>query len=147
MGRDLVAVCDVCLEAIEDGAGVLEVDAAAADRALRAWRARSGDGPLALFNRTSGGPAVRWKTRHHGCGRAAVFAYSIAVERVRSWSGLLEWSVHLADKPFVAATDWYELVARALEPRRAAVSGILPVNPRDLRGGPVGDSPGEGASA
>ncbi|WP_438289574.1 hypothetical protein [Streptomyces sp. HUAS TT7] len=137
---DLVAVCDVCLGEVSDGDGVLEVDTAKADRALRVWRARAGADPRALFHLTPGARPVKWAVRHHGCGTGPVFAYTNTVERVRSWTGLLEWNVHLADKPFLAATDWFDLLDRALHPRRAAVSGILPRIPRDLSGGPVGDT-------
>ncbi|GGU52065.1 hypothetical protein [Streptomyces violascens] len=140
MDDDLVAVCDVCLGEIADGGGVLEVNTAAADRALRAWRTRVGADPQALFHLTPGTRPVKWVVRHHDCDTGPVFAYTIAVERIRSWTGAMEWSVHLADKPFLAATDWFDLLDRALHPRRAAVSGILPRTPRDLSGGPVGDA-------
>lgn len=42
MSGDLIAVCDICLGGIADGDGVSEVDTAAADRALCAWRTRVG---------------------------------------------------------------------------------------------------------
>ncbi|MFI6056360.1 hypothetical protein ACIBCO_40675 [Streptomyces violascens] len=61
MNDDLVAVCDVCLGEIADGGGVLEVDAARADRALRA-SSQGRRGPDALFHLTPGevgGPSPR----------------------------------------------------------------------------------------
>ncbi|MEU5425921.1 hypothetical protein AB0H73_09970 [Streptomyces olivoreticuli] len=140
MPHDLVAVCDACLGQIDDGDGVLAVDVAAADRAVRAWRRRVGADPLAVFHTSPGTRPARWTTRHHDCGSGKPKCpYTIPVERVRSWPALLQWGVHLADKHFTAGTDWHDLVARAVEPRRAAVSGILPSRPRDLGGGPVGD--------
>ncbi|KAB7835488.1 hypothetical protein [Streptomyces mobaraensis] len=142
MAHDLVAVCDVCLGEIDDGDGVLEADMTAADRTLRAWRRRVGADPLAVFHTSRGAQPVRWTTRHHDCdGGRPTHPYTIPVERVRSWPALLQWGVHLADKHFTAATDWHDLVERAVEPRRAAVSGILPRHPRDLNGGPIGDRP------
>ncbi|MCM2431066.1 hypothetical protein [Streptomyces sp. RKAG337] len=141
MTDDLVAVCDLCLQAIADGEGALEVDTAAADRAARIWRERVGPDPLAVFRTTPGARPVAWTVRHGGCGSAPRFAYTIAVERVRSWTALLHWWTHLADKSWLPATDWQDLMVRALEPRQAAVSGILPSRPRDLRGGPIGDRP------
>ncbi|MGR6998716.1 hypothetical protein ACU686_12355 [Yinghuangia aomiensis] len=62
---DLVAVCDVCLGAVDDGAGVLEVDAALAGRRLRTWRAKVGADPHALFHTTAGARPVPWTVRHH----------------------------------------------------------------------------------
>ncbi|MFB7836137.1 hypothetical protein [Streptomyces sp. NPDC056056] len=133
---ELTARCDRCLQLIEDGAGVLEVNAAAAQRVLEQWWRKSlGPG---VFD----GRRIRWVTRHRRCGRAPAGAYSIPVERVRSWTALLEWGVHLTDKPFFAATDWPMLVRRALDPHQAAVSGILPRVPRPLRRGPVGSTDG-----
>ncbi|WP_199553109.1 hypothetical protein [Streptomyces sp. N35] len=54
--------------------------------------------------------------RHHECGTPPRFAYTIALERVRSWTGLLHWWTHLSRKEFLAATDWISLVERTLEP-------------------------------
>ncbi|MEU6540979.1 hypothetical protein [Streptomyces sp. NPDC047000] len=139
---DLMAVCDVCLQPVEDGEGALAVDTAHADRLVRTWRERVGTDPLAVFPRTPGHRCAAWTVRHHICGEPPRFCYAIAVERIRTWTGLLHWGAHLADKHWLAATDWHDLVLQALEPRRAAVSGLLPVRPRDLRGGPVGDLPG-----
>ncbi|GLW04819.1 hypothetical protein Slala05_84490 [Streptomyces lavendulae subsp. lavendulae] len=138
---DLVAVCDHCLQHILDGEGVLEVDMAAAARAVERWRGRVGADPLAVFRAVAGVTQAVWTVRHHGCGTAPRFACTIAVERVRTWPGLLAWGTHLADKHWAQATDWHDLVARALDPRKAAVSGLLPSRPRSLRGGPVGDRP------
>ncbi|WP_406503213.1 hypothetical protein [Streptomyces sp. NBC_00212] len=111
------------------------MDTAKADRALRVWQVKADVDPHALFRLAPGARPVKWAVRHHGCGAGPVFTYTIAVELVRSWTGLLEWNVHLADKP-----DWFDLLDRALRPRRAAGSGILPRIPRDLGGGPVGDT-------
>ncbi|MET9083245.1 hypothetical protein ABZX77_15350 [Streptomyces sp. NPDC004237] len=138
---DLEAVCDVCLQPVRDGEGALAVDTARAERLVHAWRKRVGADPLAVFPHTSGHHCAAWTVRHHTCGRQPRFCYAISVERIRTWTGLLHWSAHLADKHWLVATDWNALVLRALEPRRAAVSGLLPVRPRDLRGGPVGDLP------
>ncbi|WP_189971208.1 hypothetical protein [Streptomyces violascens] len=140
MSDDLTAMCDLCLGEGAEGDGVLEVDTAAADSALRAWRAKAGADPHALFHLTSGARPVKWRVRHHSCGTGPRFAYTIAVERIRSWTAAVDWSIHLTDKTFLAATDWFDLLDRALHPRRAAVSGILPRIPRDLSGGPVGDT-------
>ncbi|MFE4514723.1 hypothetical protein ACFRMQ_11105 [Kitasatospora sp. NPDC056783] len=138
---DLVAVCDHCLTPIPDGAGVLEIDIAAADRALRRWRVKAGPDPLAVYATTPGARPVRWSTRHHDCGRPPRSPYTITVERIRTWPGLLHWGSHLADKYWLPATDWHDLTGRAIEPLRAAVSGILPAHPRDPHDGPVGDRP------
>ncbi|MGY0466608.1 hypothetical protein ACW14Y_41075 [Kitasatospora sp. cg17-2] len=138
---DLTAICDRCLTPIPDGGGVLEVDTAAADRALRRWRAKIGTDPLAVFASTPGTRAVPWNTRHHSCGRPPRFPCTIAVERIRTWPGLLHWGSHLAGKYWLPATDWHDLTVRAVEPLRAAVSGILPAQPRDPHDGPIGDRP------
>ena len=139
MSDDLVAVCDVCLSEIPDGSGVLEVDTGAAEASVRRWRARVGADPLAVLHLDRRARVVAWRVRHHDCGHAPRVGLQIAVERVRSWPALLDWSVHLSDKSWLSGTDWHDLVSRALNPRRGAVSGILPSTPRDLAGGPVGD--------
>ena len=131
--RELTARCDRCLGQIEDGDGVVEVNAAAAQCAMERWWARQADGPAVFAGRR-----IRWIARHRRCGRAPAHAYSIPVERIRSWTALLDWTAHLADKPFVQATDWTAVIERALDPRLAAVSGLLPRTPRPLRRGPVG---------
>ncbi|MFE3560192.1 hypothetical protein ACFXKW_35850 [Streptomyces sp. NPDC059193] len=135
---DLVAVCDFCLQPIPDGEGMVEVDIAAAERALKRWRARSESDLSAVFRTTSGARPAMWVTRHADCGISPRFAITIAVHRIRTWTDLLRWGVHLADKPYIQATDWHDLVERALVPRMAAVSGILPRRPRPLAGGPIG---------
>ncbi|MFZ3491793.1 hypothetical protein ACODT5_00880 [Streptomyces sp. 5.8] len=139
MEYDLVAVCDFCLQSIPDGAGMVEVDVAAAERALSRWRARAGADASAVFRTTPGARPVAWVTRHTACGKGPRFACTIAVHRLRAWTDLLRWGVHLADKAFAQATDWHDLVERALDPRKAAVSGVLPSRPRPLAGGPIGD--------
>ncbi|GHE11425.1 hypothetical protein [Streptomyces alanosinicus] len=138
MAHELVAVCDHCLELVQDGDGVLEVDTDAADRALRAWR-ETGSADYAVFHASAGTHPVQWAVRHHSCGKAPSFACTITVNRVRSWTALLDWSVHLSSKHWLAGTDWFDLIDRALHPRRAAVSGILPQSPRDTSRGSVGD--------
>ncbi|MFI5987661.1 hypothetical protein ACIBEA_43235 [Streptomyces sp. NPDC051555] len=139
MADDLVAVCDFCIQPIPDGEGMVEVDIAAAERALKRWRARYGTDPGAVFRTTPWARPVAWATRHTDCGTSPRFAFTIAVHRLRAWTDLLRWGVHLADKAFTPATDWHDLVERALDPRQAAVSGILPTRPRPLAGGPIGD--------
>lgn len=142
--QDLVSVCAACLVPVEDGEGALAVDTAKADQLVRAWRKRVGADPLAVFPRTPGLGCAEWTVHHEVCGPPYRFRYAIEVERIRTWTGLLHWGAHLADKHWFAATDWPELVLRALEPQRAAVSGLLPVRPRGVQGGPVGDRPGSG---
>lgn len=90
VGDDLVEVCDVCLGEVADDDGVLKVDTAAAERALRAWRARAGADTQELFRLTPRGTPSEWTVRHHSCGAGPVFASTIAVDRIRSWTGLLE---------------------------------------------------------
>ncbi|MGW2877041.1 hypothetical protein ACWDBP_12260 [Streptomyces sp. NPDC001233] len=138
MTHELVAVCDHCLDPVQDGDGVLEVDTDTADRALRAWK-ETDSSNYAVFHASAGTQPVKWTVRHYSCGKAPSFICEIAVERLRSWTALLDWSVHLSSKHWLAGTDWFDLIDRALHPQRAAVSGILPQTPRDTRRGSVGD--------
>ncbi|MFD7169283.1 hypothetical protein [Streptomyces violascens] len=126
MGDDLVGVCDACLGEAADGDGVLKVDTAAAERALRARRARAGADPQMLFRLTPGevdGPSPRLRYR------AGVRLH----DRCRTHPALDRtcWNVHLVDKPFLAATDWADFLECTPHPRRAAASGILPRTPKD----------------
>ncbi|MEV3857614.1 hypothetical protein AB0J38_25205 [Streptomyces sp. NPDC050095] len=145
MTYELVAVCDRCLGEIPDGEGVLEVNVTSAARVLERWAATFQADAASPWPPTRRGRAAAWRVRHHGCGRDYAAGYRIPVERIRTWTGVLDWAVHLSGKPWFLATDWNDLVDRALRPQRAAVSGLLPAVPRDLRGGPVGDRPGDRA--
>lgn len=125
---ELIAVCDHCRVEVENGDGALDVDTGAVGRALDSARLESRPAP------------VPWTVRHTRCAGNRSHAYTIPVERVRTWAGLLSWWVHLTEKDWFPMTGWTELVASALNPH-GEYSGLRPALPRDPRDGPVGDRP------
>ncbi|MEY9958808.1 hypothetical protein [Streptacidiphilus sp. MAP5-52] len=108
---DLIAICDHCLRAVDDGDGSLWVDQTQAVRAAE--------------------PAA-WRTTHHSCAALPAAAYRIPVERITSWPALLHWTAHLLDRPWLGCTDWSDLLLRTLEPCHGAISGLQPTAPRSL---------------
>ncbi len=136
---DLEAICDVCLQPIDDGEGHVWADSGEADEVVRNTPSREGVQDLHEF--LAGPEDAPWHTTHSGCLDVPVGAYSIAVERIRTWAAYLHWCVHLMDKAWLEGTDWQVFVLRSLEPQRAAVSGLRPKKPQSLQWEAIGGSP------
>lgn len=127
---DLIAVCDVCLQQIDDGDGHVWADQDDANSAF--YSTDGSDDPLDFLGLTTRPDVVAWRTTHTSCGMSDC-AYKIEVERIRTWQSFLYWSAHLTGKKWHVATDWRVFALRSLEPTRGAVSGLRPVRPQDLR--------------
>ncbi|MEY9848439.1 hypothetical protein ABH940_005542 [Streptacidiphilus sp. BW17] len=115
--NDLIAICDHCLRAVDTGDGSLWVDQTQATHAAA---------------------PTTWRTTHDGCAAPPAGAYRIPLERVTNWAALLHWTAHLLDRPWLACTDWSDVLLRTLEPHHGAVSGLQPTAPRSLAWGGIG---------
>jgi hypothetical protein len=129
---ELLAICDVCLQPIDDGDGSVWVDQHAAHAVARQPVATVDDGPFEALDLTNLPEDVIWHTSHTACGEMPSWAYAIPVERIRTWQAFLHWTVHLMDKKWLETTDWQMFVLRSLEPQQGAVSGLRPVRPQSL---------------
>ncbi|NEB37238.1 hypothetical protein [Streptomyces sp. SID14515] len=126
---DLMAICDICMQLIEDGDGHVWADQDDANTAF--YNTDDGHNPLEFLGLTTRVDIVAWRTTHTACALSD-YAYKIEVERIRTWPAFLHWSAHLAAKKWNVATDWQLFVLRTLEPKRGAVSGLRPMRPRAL---------------
>ncbi|MET8404482.1 hypothetical protein [Streptomyces sp900116325] len=131
---DLHAICDTCLTVIADGDGHIWIDQDLAHKTSR--RQRGDDIPWPGSDGTEniaidGG--VPWQTTHTSCApHKPEWAYAIPVERITTWPALVHWTAHLMNKGWVEVTNWDMFMLQAVEPQRAAVSGLRPVRPQDL---------------
>lgn len=132
---DLTAVCDVCVQPIADGEGHVWVDTDAADQAARAARqldARGDAGELLSGTDLFADTDAPWHTTHTTCLQPLAWAYTIEVERIRTWPAYLHWTAHLMGKGWIDGTNWQDLVLRSLEPPHTTVTGLRPVRPQSL---------------
>ncbi|MDQ3763039.1 MAG: hypothetical protein M3460_15740 [Actinomycetota bacterium] len=134
---DLQAICDVCLQPIADGEGYVWVDQGAADTAARSTLPAP-DAPQSLADFLESDD-VTWHTTHTACHDMPSWAYTISVERIRTWPAYLHWCAHLMGKPWLKTTDWECFVLNSLEPGQAAISGLRPIRPQSLHWQGVGD--------
>ncbi|WP_329045622.1 hypothetical protein OG738_29145 [Amycolatopsis sp. NBC_01488] len=118
---DLLAVCDVCLQLMKDGAGAVWWHPAGGRRGERTPPSAS----LTPADRQD-----RWRITHDECEPGE--GYRIAVERIRTWPAYLRWTAHLMAEDWFAATDWRELVLDTLDPVSIS-AGIRPRALRDIR--------------
>lgn len=129
---DLLAVCEVCLQLIDDGDGAVwcrpEVAAAAPPP----------DEGQFLLDELLAGPdtRARWRVTHDECEPGE--GYRIAVERIRTWPAYLHWTAHLMSKGWLAGTNWDKLILDTLDPT-STQPGIRPAAVRDLGHRNVGD--------
>jgi hypothetical protein len=137
---DLQAICDVCLQPIADGEGHVWADSREADEVLRNTPTPEGSQDLHEFLEGSPDDAP-WHTTHAACQDSPAGAYSIAVERIRTWPAYLHWCAHLMGKAWIEGTDWQEFVLRSLEPHLAATSGLRPTKPQSLQWQGIGGWP------
>jgi hypothetical protein len=138
-GRNLRAVCFTCREDIPDRGGVIHVrhrdvheveqaQAAAATRRAAKVAAEGRTGFAAetydwedLMDEYSAGSAA-WQVHCNDCNAHkaddCTGCYWIAVERCRTWSQLVEWTVHLSEKTWVLeATNWMGFIRTAAHGR------------------------------
>jgi len=58
---------------------------------------------------------VHWRVHHTLCipeRERCAAGYDIEIHRVRSWSHLVDWTCHLAEKMWFLSTDWAEIMCR-----------------------------------
>ena len=125
--QDLLAVCDVCLLLIEDGAGAVWWHPEGGGRGERTSPSAS----LAAADRRP-----RWRITHDRCEPGG--GYRIAVERIRTWPAYLHWTAHLMTEDWFGATDWRELILDTFDPVSIS-AGIRPRAFRDIRHRDVGE--------
>ncbi|HEV8534861.1 MAG TPA: hypothetical protein VGR87_03960 [Candidatus Limnocylindria bacterium] len=90
--------CGRCSEVIDDGDGYIVI-AFSEIRAHLAMRTLPG--------------ARGWRVVHRRCDRWPRDGYEINVERIRTARDLADWTRHLAEKAWLARSNWTELSRRA----------------------------------
>lgn len=120
MSARLEWCCSECGDPIDDDAGYVAVDTAEAIRVEQAHeefdrqRRESGAMFIDMAALLALPKAARWFAAHRRCdlnpGRAS--DYWFGVERCRTIGELLDWNSHLAEKRWVAHTDWARFIAK-----------------------------------
>lgn len=135
MTNEIAVICDGCMRPIGGGLGWLWVDMAEIGRyreAVRAWEAEvrgdaSDDELLAMTSEQflAGPHAVRWQAHHADCDpKINANAYSVVVERIRTWPDLVSLTADLMGKSWLSATDWSAVLEAAA---RAEGTRVCPV--------------------
>ena len=86
--------CDNCGSEISDGAGVLGVP----------------------FVQLSNWPDTEptWRPLHNACIDPSRDVYGLDIETVRTPVGLLKWTAHLIEKPWIGDTNWAGILRTAV---------------------------------
>ncbi|MFJ3787014.1 hypothetical protein [Streptomyces sp. NPDC090093] len=137
MDRELTLLCSTCGQGIVQDDGYLWVsrhEANTVQQAYKAFEERNtdpADGSLA-FDLTDisalPAPAV-WQADHSECDpeRDKDSHYRIPAARLRLRADLLDWSAHLAEKPWLPHTDWRDVMRETRTgSTRIAISGPRP---------------------
>lgn len=115
---ELIAICDNCRRPVGDGGGFLSIDlmdVRTYQRAASQWRIDH-PGPVPAGDIFDSPVRPCWRVEHDECNTAdGASAYTIEVERVRTWRDLTWWTAHLFDKNWFAATDWGHLMRGVAE--------------------------------
>ncbi|MFF3242907.1 hypothetical protein ACFYWY_04025 [Streptomyces sp. NPDC002870] len=122
--HELKAICDACKQPVDDRDGCIWIDNGMINErqeSVRAWEKEGMDrtpaGELVIRNAMEimnypGG--VRWNVHHSACDLDIdADAYSIEVERLRSWADLAHWTAHLMGKAWLGDTDWRKVLDSA----------------------------------
>ncbi len=109
----LVILCDGCLRPIEDGDGFLHVDHAEINR-YRNQRPDEDQPAFTLSEFLARYDPAHWQAHHTECDKGSGSVdYDIAVEKVRTWPGLVATTAHMMGKTWLTATDWDHLLEEA----------------------------------
>ncbi|MGJ5898447.1 hypothetical protein ACSCBZ_41860 [Streptomyces niveiscabiei] len=136
MVHELIAICDVCKQAVADGGGSLWVDMAEVERCsthTRAWEileTRQEAPGIQSFDAASlmsYPEAARWQVHHTACDPSPdANTYAVEVHRCRSWADLVLWTAHLMGKAWLQYTDWENLLQEAAEATGKRITPTVP---------------------
>jgi hypothetical protein len=115
MTIELEFICELCGRPVDDGQGCLYVPFAEIRRhheEQQNWWERQGD----TWYRVVPAYAL-WRVTHTACRSVHADIFEIAVEQVRTWRDLAQWTSHLLAKEWLVATDWGHLLGAAVEGR------------------------------
>jgi hypothetical protein len=130
---ELQAICDVCVQPIDDGEGAVWVEPPSPERQRDTHSPNTPDDLLQPARNR-----VAWRITHDECAQPR-YGYRIEVERIRTWAAYLHWTGHLMGKDWITDTDWDALVLDSLNPTSTNPTGIRPLTLRDLGHRNVGD--------
>ncbi|WP_369380417.1 hypothetical protein [Streptomyces sp. cg36] len=133
--RELNVICDRCKSPIPDGEGNIWVDNGEINKqqdAVQEWneeqRAKTPPGLRVThgFKDLLDYPSpVEWQAHHSACDPDPdADAYSIEVERLRTWADLTHWTAHLMGKGWLRATDWTKVLDNAAHNAGRRVSPV-----------------------
>ncbi len=104
--------CGGCGGAVSVEDGILSVDHDAADEVLRAYANSSG--PLGIHEFASLPAQVEWRWSHVECNPRPSKFWIDAAE-LDSTIKVLNWTLHLQEKPWYPVTDWPKVVSQLLD--------------------------------
>lgn len=113
----IVWLCNVCGDPIENGQGYLEVDLRAVFRVEAWWREHRQNNPqgkpVDIDALLSGPEPVRWLAHHADCDSDPDYSgYWFDIHRARTHAQLLNWTAHLMEKSWLEYTNWSDLIRR-----------------------------------
>jgi hypothetical protein len=122
--HQLIAICDVCNQQVQDHDGHLSVhraDIRAHQKAVAEWKQRTGsdhaDGAphaVGIMDMAAYPEPAKWTVLHvRCCEHPEAGEYPIEIHRVRTWPDLVAWTAHLMGKTWLGHTDWSELLEAA----------------------------------
>jgi hypothetical protein len=116
--KPIIWHCDICDHEIADDDGWLTVNEREAWRLHEQWQkidalkdAHHGLVPLSEIEQWPD-RHVHWQSYHKECDPTLddPWQYWFAIDRIRTISHVLAWNAHLHEKPWVAYTDWNDLL-------------------------------------
>lgn len=118
----LVWTCDACTKPIDDEDGWLTVDERGAWQLQAEWETiealKAEHNGLVPFAAVDTWPErhVHWRAYHVDCDPAIddKWCYWFAIERIRTFSHVLNWNMHLNHKVWMRYTDWNEMLNRRI---------------------------------
>lgn len=124
---ELIWICDECDEPIANGDGYIELTRQERRRhyaETAAYREKYPEEPglLTVVHLTELPERAQWHVLHRSCDDLPDGAgYWFDVARARSHGELLDWTLHLMEKQWIAKSNWTSFVRHALARNHAAV--------------------------
>lgn len=120
----IIWTCDVCGRTITAGTGYIELDTRkvhAYEQDVKAWREKhtpSGWEPIGGDVLLTFPEAPRWAVFHGKCDPDPEHSgYWFAVERADTAAKVLDWTLHLAEKPYVENSNWTSFIRERVLPQ------------------------------
>ena len=116
---DLIWICDVCREPVEDDGGWVTISYAEIsehqrqDKLIEARAEERAGGGLKIYSLADIQHSVRWHVYHRECDPDPDGPdYWIEISRIRTMPQLVHWTAHLLAKGWIHDTNWNSILYR-----------------------------------